>query len=878
MQENQDLNSEELNIDETLNEVMINKDEAEDEECALVVPTSQWIVYEWDSNRNIVTEMETCYLEYAMSVIVSRALPDIRDWLKPVHRRILFSMHEQGLTAGAKYRKSATVVWHVLWNYHPHGDSSVYEAMVRMAQDFSLRYPLVNGQWNFWSMDWDNAAAYRYTEAKMTKLAEFMLSDIDKETVDWRDNFDTTKKEPTVLPARLPNLLMNWVMWIAVWMATNIPPHNLTELIDAIEYLMKVPEAGDITVEDLMQFVKWPDFPTGWIVYDKDALLTAYSTGRWSVVIRWVANIEENSKWRKYINISEIPYGLNKANFVMKIADLVRDKIIIWISDIRDESTQHWVRVIIELKKDAFPKKILNQLYKLTPLQTSFGYNMIWLWERWRQPRLHNLKDFLLAFIDHRKEVVTRRTQYELWVAEARAHILEWLKKALDHIDEIIATIKAANTKEEARNALIMNFGFSEIQAEAILEMKLNKLAWLERQKLEDELNEKLLLIADLKDILAKPERVVEIIITDLDLIKETFGDARRTQVNSGKVWEFNAKDTIPNEDVVIVLSKNDYIKRVKSNTFRTQKRGWRWVTTWAKENDEIKLVVSTRNHNALLFFTSKWRVFNLDAHEIPETARTAKWQAIVNILSLQKDETISAVLDITEEKNKYLFFVTQKWVVKKLDMELVKKIRSSWLIVLWIKEDDTLSWVRTTSGENRVFIATKQWKAIQFDENDVRPMWRAAAWVRWIKLKTDDEVVEVTIVAPEDKYVLVVSENWLGKISELDEYKEQNRWWSWVKTMAITVKTWKLISAMTLSDESRKELDLLLISKWGQTIRMSLDWIRSTSRVTQWVILTKVRWEDDVIVSASLIKTSEDLEEAGQADIVENEEIDNEE
>lgn len=823
---------------------------------------SQGVVYEWDKDRNITDEMESCYLDYAMSVIVSRALPDIRDWLKPVHRRILFSMHEQWLRSSAKYRKSATVVWHVLWNYHPHWDSSVYEAMVRMAQDFSLRYPLVNGQWNFWSIDWDNAAAYRYTEAKMTKLAEYMLSDIEKETVDFKDNFDTTKQEPTVLPARIPELLMNWVMGIAVWMATNIPSHNLRELIDAIKFLINSEDAWEITIEDLMDFVKWPDFPTGWIVYDREALLAAYSTWRWSVVIRWVANIEENKKGRKVINISEIPYWVNKQNFIIKIADLVRDKKIVWISDIRDESNKEWIRIIIELKKDSFPKKILNQLYKLTQLQTSFGYNMIWLAERWMQPRLHNLKDFLVAFIDHRKEVVTRRTEYELKIAQARAHILEWLKKALDHIDEIIQTIKASDTKENARNALMVKFDFSQIQADAILEMKLNKLAWLERQKIEDELSEKLLLIADLQDILINPIRVINIINEELDYIHTEFGDDRRTQINEWRVWEFNAKDTIPNEEVVVVLSKNSYVKRVKSDTFRTQRRWWKWITTATKEDDEIKLMLSTKNHNDLLFFTSKWRVFSLPAYEIPETTRIAKWQAIINLLSLQKDEEIAAVLDISEENNKYLFFVTENWTVKKLDMSLVKNIRSSWLIVLWVKDWDNLKWVKTTSWDDNIFIATKSWKAIQFDENDVRPMWRTAGWVRWIKLKDVDSVVEVTIVWPEDKYVFVITENWMWKISDIDEYRSQNRWGSWVKALAITQKTGNLISAMTINDDDRKESDILLISKWGQTIRMNLKWIRVTSRVTQWVILTKVKWKEDVIVSASIIKKSDSEED----------------
>jgi len=846
-------------MSENTNPNLDNQDDNNEEQTSLDI--SKWIVYEGDSNRPIKDEMESCYLEYAMSVIVSRALPDIRDWFKPVHRRILYSMHEQGLRASAKFRKSATVVWHVLWNYHPHGDSSVYEAMVRMAQDFSLRYPLVLGQGNFGSMDGDWAAAYRYTEAKMTKLAEYMLADIEKETVDFRDNFDTTKQEPTVLPTRIPNLLMNGVMGIAVGMATNIPPHNLTELIDATEYLLKVPDVEEVTISDLMEYVKWPDFPTGWIVYDREALLAAYSTGRWSVKMRWVANIEQNKKWRNIIIISEIPYGLNKASLVEKIATLVRDKKIVWISDLRDESSWEGVRIVIELKKDAFPKKILNQLYKLTPLQTSFGYNMISLWDRGIQPRLFNLKEMLLAFIDHRKEVVERRTRYELKIAEARAHILEWLKKALDHIDEIIKTIKASKTKDEARENLMSKFEFSKIQAEAILEMKLNKLAWLERQKIEDELNEKLLLIADLKDILAKPERIVSIIIEELDEIKEKFGDERRTQVNEGKIGEFNPKDTIPNEDVFVVLTKNSYIKRLKESAFRTQRRGGKWVTTWAKEDDEIKLIVPTQNHSDLLYFTSQGRVFSLPAYEIPETSRTAKWQPIVNLLNLQKGEEIAAILDISKEKNQYLFFVSKLGTVKKLNMDDVKNIRSNWLKVVWVKEGDDLMWVKTTTWNDNIFIATKEWKAIQFSEDDVRPMGRAAAWVRWIKLKEGDKVIEVAISWEDQEYLFIVTEKWMWKITATEEYRNQNRWGSWVKAMAVTNKTWKLVSAKMITEEDRKNSQVILISKAGQTIRLPLKWIRKTSRVTQWVILTKLKDSSDEIVRASMVRESEDEE-----------------
>lgn len=835
----------------------LNTEENNDE---IISEANDKIIYSWDQERSIREEMEDCYIDYAMSVIVSRALPDIRDWLKPVHRRILYSMNELNLRANSKHRKSATVVWYVLWNYHPHWDSSVYQAMVRMAQDFSMRYLLVDWQWNFGSMDWDWAAAMRYTEAKMSKLTEYMLADINKETIDFRPNFDNTNKEPIVFPTRIPNLLLNGVMWIAVWMATNIPPHNLKELLDAIEFLLLSENSEEITVSDLMNYIKWPDFPTWWIIYDNEAILKAYSTWRWSVIVRWVANIEEWKKWKNIIHISELPYWLNKASFVEKIADLVRDKKIVWISELRDESSSDWVRIIIELKKDSFPKKILNQLYKLTPLQTSFSFNMVWLDDRWRQPKLHNLKDLLLSFVDHRKEVVERRTIYELKIAEARLHILEWLKIALDNIDEIIKIIR--NSYNDAEEQLMKAFNLSSIQAEAIVEMKLRRLQWLEKEKLENEISEKMLLIADLKDILEKPERIISIINDELKEVRDIFGDERRTKVNSWKIWEFNAKDTIPNEEIFIVFSKNSYIKRIKSDSFRTQKRWWKWVTTWAKEDDEIKLIISTKNHNDLLYFTTKWRVFTLPAYEVPETARTAKGQPIINLIWLQKDEEVASIMDITEEKWKYLFFVTNFWTVKKLDISEVKNIRSNWLKVLWVKEDDELSWVKTTSWEDSIFIATKDWKAIRFDENDVRTMWRTAFGVRWIKLKEKDKVIEFAVMSENDKYILTVTENGYWKLSQVDEYKGQNRWWSGSKAMAITEKTWKMVWAIILWEEDRKTCDIILISKLWQTIRINLKWIRNTSKVTQWVILTKLKDEKDQIVWVSIVKEWENEEE----------------
>ncbi|EKD66839.1 MAG: hypothetical protein ACD_49C00008G0003 [uncultured bacterium (gcode 4)] len=820
------------------------------------------IIYTWDKARSIVEEMETCYLDYAMSVIVQRALPDIRDWLKPVHRRILYAMHEGWLRAWGKHRKSARVVWDVLWKYHPHGDSSVYEAMVRMAQYFSMRYMLVDGQWNFWSMDGDWAAAMRYTEVKMAKITEFMLADIDKDTVNWRDNYDSSTKEPAVLPARIPNLLLNWVMGIAVWMATNIPPHNLTELLNALIYIINHPNKEEITIEDLMEFIKWPDFPTGWIIYNKKDILQAYATGRWSVIMRWKASIDEAKNWRVAIIITEVPYQLNKSTFVTKIADLVRDKIIVGIHDIRDESNKELVRVVIELKKDAFPKKILNQLYKLTSLQTSFSFNMIALHEWWMQPKLFNLLEILEEFIEHRKEVVARRTAFELKVAEARAHILEWLKIALDNIDAVIATIKASKSREEAHDNLMVKFSLSDKQSQAILEMQLQRLSGLERQKIEDELTEKLLLIADLKDILASPERINKIIVEEFEEIKDKFGDARKTQVNEWAIGEFNPRDTIPNEDIVITLSKNSYIKRIKSSAFRTQRRWGRWVQVAVKDEDEVKIIISTKNHNDLLFFTNTWRVFSLPAYEIPETQRTAKWQPIINLFNLQKDEDITSILDMAEIKWKFLILITKNAVVKRLDIEDVKSIRASGLIVMKPRENDELGWVKVTSGEDNLLIVSRKWKAIQFNEKDVRVMWRAAAGVRWMRIAKEDKVIEADVVSEWDKYVFTVTANWLGKMTDIEEYREQGRWGSWVKVWAMTAKTGDIIWVNLLTQEKKDNWEVMLISKSGQTIRLALKTLRITSRVTQWVILTKIKWKSDVLTSATVMVAGEEDEE----------------
>jgi DNA gyrase subunit A len=809
--------------------------------------------YDGDSDRSLVNEMETCYLDYAMSVIVSRALPDVRDGLKPVHRRVLYAMYEGGVRATGKYRKSARVVGDVLGKYHPHGDTSVYDAMVRMAQDFSLRYPLVDWQGNFGSMDGDNAAAMRYTEVKMDKLGELMLSDIDKDTIDWRDNYDASTQEPSVLPTRIPNLLMNGAMGIAVGMATNIPPHNLGELIDALIFLLNHASPETVAIEELMEFIQGPDFPTGGIIYNKKDLLEAYTRGRGSVVMRGRVGIEEGKGGRDMIVISEVPYQLNKKDFVEKIAGLIVEKIIIGVSDIRDESSSEGVRVVLDLKRDAFPKKIINQLYKLTPLQTSFSYNMIALTDRGMQPRLFNLREMLIAFIEHRREVITRRTAYELAQAEARAHILEWLKIALDNIDAVIRTIKESKTREDAHMALMVGFWLSEKQATAILEMQLQRLAWLERKKIEDELIEKLALIADLRNILETPSRVSTIIGDELTETRDKYNNPRRTEVHTGAIGEFNPTDTIPNEDVVVTMSKNGYIKRVKASAFRTQRRGGKWIAMSVKDEDEIETILSTKNHNTLMFFTNTGRVFRLPTYEIPEMQRTAKGQPVVQFLSLAKDESIASVLDLTNIPGKHLFLISKAAVVKRIDIADIANIRASGLIVMKPHDGDALGWVRVTDGTDNILLVSRGGKAIQFDENDVRVMGRAAAGVRGMKVASTDALIVGCVAGKEAKYILTVSENGMGKISSLEDYREQGRGWSWIKVGATTEKTGAIIGAFTLTVEEKESNSVILISKSGQTIRVPLAEVRVTGRTTQGVIFGKLKDKNDAFTSAAV-------------------------
>ena len=762
-------------------------------------------------------------------------------------------MYDSGLRANAKYRKSAKVVGDVLGNYHPHGDSSVYDAMVRLAQDFSLRYPLIDGQGNFGSMDGDGAAAMRYTEAKMAKLGESLLTDIDKNTVDWRPNYDASREEPVVLPARIPNLLLNGAMGIAVGMATNIPPHNLSELIDALQFLLNHPDIDAVTIENLLDFVKGPDFPTGGIIYNKKDILDAYTRGRGSVVMRGKAHIEEAKNGRSMIIIDEVPYQLNKKDFVEKIAALVTDKVIVGVADIRDESNKEGVRVVVELKRDAFPKKILNQLYKLTPLQTTFAYNMIALTDRGMQPKLMNLKEMLIAFMDHRKEVTTRRVQFELDQAEARKHILEGLAKAISIIDQIIATIRASKNREEGIPTLMEKFDFSDKQATAIWEMQLGKLSGLEIEKIENELQEKIAMIADFKDILAKPERVAKIISDELAEIKEKYGDERKTEVHPGAVGEFNPTDTIPNEDMVVTLSKNGYIKRIKASSFRTQRRGGKGIAMAVKDEDEMQVILSTKNHNKLLFFTNTGRVFELPAYEIPEMQRTAKGQPVVQFLSLAKDESVTTILDLATVTGKHLVLISHNATVKRIDITDIANIRSSGLIVMKPKDNDSLGWVRVTDGTNNILLVSEGGKVIQFPEDDVRVMGRAAAGVRGMKVADSDALIEGCVVGSQDMYIFTISETGMGKISSLEEYREQGRGGSGIKVSATTTKTGKIIAAFTLSEEEKQAKSVILVSRSGQTVRLPLADIRITGRNTQGVILAKLKDTDDTFTSATL-------------------------
>lgn len=803
---------------------------------------------------SLVDEMQKSYLEYAMSVIVSRALPDVRDGLKPVHRRVLYAMWNIGLRHTAKFRKSAHVIGEVMAKYHPHGDASIYDAMVRMAQDFSMRYPLVHGQGNFGSMDGDNAAAMRYTEAKLTAVAEEMLFDIEKDTVNFIPNYDGSHEEPTVLPSKLPNLLLNGTMGIAVGMATSIPPHNLSELCDGLAKLIEEPETS---VEDLANIIKGPDFPTGGIIYNKRDILAAYSTGKGGIVMRAKAEIQEGKTDQFKIIITEVPYNTNKATLLEKIADLVQEKKIEGIKDLRDESNKDGVRIVVDLKKDAYPKKVLNKLFQMTELQTTFHVNMLALVDG-IQPRVLTIKNVLEEFIKHRQVIIRRRTEFDLNKAKERAHILEGLSMALDKIDLIIKTIRASKDKEEAKANLMDKFKFTDKQAAAILEMKLQQLANLERQKIEDELKEKKALIKELESILASKSRIMKIIADETLAIKAKYGQDRRTQIVAGGIKEFTTEDLIPNESTIVMVTTDGYIKRLPPDTFHQQSRGGKGVIgTATREEESVQNLVSTNTHDNILFFTNRGRVFQLMAYDIPQGSRTAKGQALVNFLQLAPNEKVTALLGMNDLSNiKYLVMVTTRGNIKKSKLEDFANVRRSGLIALKLKTDDNLEWVKPTNGTDEIMIATKQGQAIRFKEKDVREMGRTAGGVRGMRLKSGDEVIGMDIVDPKNKSLafLTVGENGVGKRTELDEYKVQGRGGSGIKTAEITAKTGNLTFAKVVDAVESKEKDLLLMSAKGQVIRLPFASINSSGRATQGVRLMRFKEEGDKVSSVTLL------------------------
>ncbi|HEX8762250.1 MAG TPA: DNA gyrase subunit A [Candidatus Saccharimonadales bacterium] len=813
--------------------------------------------------KTVENVMEDSYLRYSMSVIIDRALPDVRDGMKPVHRRILYSMNNDGLRSSARHRKSANVVGAVMGKYHPHGDSSIYDAMVRMAQPWAMRYMLINGQGNFGSMDGDPPAAMRYTEAKMARLADDLLADIDKETVPFRDNYDGTTQEPEVLPGKLPNLLLNGQLGIAVGMATNIPPHNLSELVDASVYQI---EHEDATLDDLLQFIKGPDFPTGGIIFGKESLRSAYATGRGGVVVRGVADIVEGAKGRHQIVISEIPYGLNKASLIEKIGDLYKEKKITGISDLRDESARGVVRIVIDLKKDAYPKKLLNQLYKLTPLQTSFHFNMMALIDG-IQPRVLGLQDIIGEHIKHRRIVVRRRTEYELRKAKERAHILEGLKIALDHIDEVIATIRGSETTDEAQANLIKKFGLTEIQAKAILAMQLRTLAGLERKKIEDELAELLKTIARLEAILADEKEILKIVKNEFLELKKNYGDERRTLIVPQELGKMSDEDLVPDEQVVVTLTSANYIKRSPIAEYKKQGRGGkgrRGMTT--REEDVIEHVVNAGTHDFLLFFTNKGRVFRLKTYEVPTAGLNAKGVAIVNLLQLQPEEMVSAVINVSKQENGgNLFMCTVRGVVKKTPFEQYQNVRSSGLIAINLDDGDELKWIRMTNGHNEVVISTLQGQAIRFNEKDVRPMGRVSRGVRGIRLRAGDQVIGMDIVQ-ENSSIFVISQFGYGKRTKVAQFTPHARGGVGIRSAVVNSKTGKLIGVKTLSEEDESQ-EVIIVSSQGQTIRLGLKDIPLLGRATQGVRIMRLNDGDEVVslalVNAQLQDDEEDEPEA---------------
>lgn len=809
-------------------------------------------------NVQIVEEMKTSYLNYAMSVIVSRALPDVRDGLKPVHRRILYAMNEIGLTHSAKYRKSATVVGEVLGKYHPHGDGPVYDAMVRLAQDFAMRYPLVDGQGNFGSVDGDPPAAMRYTEARLAQISNELLDDIDKNTVPWADNFDATRKEPIVLPGKLPNLLLSGGSGIAVGMATNIPPHNLTEICDGIIHLINKPDAS---LEELMTFIKGPDFPTGGAIFDISEITSAYATGKGKIVMRAKAEIEEDKTNRFKIIVTEIPYQINKSQLIARIANLVKEKKLEGISDLRDESDRSGMRIMMELKRDAKPKNLLNQLYKHTSMQMAFNVNMVALVDG--TPQILNLKQILTEYIRHRESVVTRRTQFELDQAKARAHILEGLKIALDHLDEVIKTIRESADADTAKTNLMTKFKLSDIQSQAILDMQLRRLAALERKKIEEEYVEVMKMIAYLEDLLASPKKILTVIETELKELKDKYGDERRTRVYKQAIGDFSEEDLIPAENVIVTVTETGYIKRSPTNTFRTQLRGGKGVAgATLKDEDSISQLYLANTHDNMMFFTNKGSVFQIKVYELPEGSRQAKGQAVINLINIEQGELITSMFNVPKRTNSgFIFMATKRGIVKKTALKDFANIRRSGIIAINLSSGDSLQFVTLTSGNDQIIMATKKGQSIRFHEKSVRSMGRATAGVMGIRLGKDDEIISSS-KAPEKGQLLIVTEKGFGKKSKIADWPLQGRAGSGVKAAEVTARNGQVMAAKVIEQD---DLDILITSKGGQVIKLPIKDVPLLTRQTQGVILIRLANANDTVSAVTTTKKeikSDDAEE----------------
>lgn len=805
--------------------------------------------------RNISTEMRESFLDYAMSVIVSRALPDVRDGLKPVHRRILYAMHDLGMHSDKPYKKSARIVGDVIGKYHPHGDSAVYETMVRMAQDFNYRYMLVDGHGNFGSIDGDSAAAMRYTEARMSKISMELLRDINKDTIDYQDNYDGEEKEPVVLPARFPNLLVNGTSGIAVGMATNIPPHQLGEVIDGVLAVSKDPE---ITIQELMDIIPGPDFPTAGIILGRSGIRKAYETGRGSITLRAKVEIEQKASGKEVIIVNEIPYQVNKAKLIERIAELVRDKKIDGITDLRDESDREGMRIVIEVRKDANASVLLNNLYKQTALQTSFGINLLALVDG--EPKVLNLKQCLVYYLNHQKVVIRRRTEFELRKAEARAHILEGLRIALDHLDEVIALIRSSQTTDIAREGLMTKFNLSEKQAQAILDMRLQRLTGLEREKIEEEYANLVKLIGELKAILADEEKLLDIIREELNEIKERFNDERRTEIVAGGIEQIEDEDLIPRENIAITLTHKGYIKRLPVSTYRSQKRGGRGIQGMGtNEDDFVEHLITTCTHDTILFFTNKGKVYRSKGYEIPEFSRTAKGIPIINLLGIEKDEWVNAIIPVEEFVDDwFLFFTTKMGISKRSPLSSFAHIRNNGLIALNLREEDELISVRLTDGNKEIIIGTSNGLLIRFPETDVRSMGRTATGVKGISLNGDDEVVGMEVLE-ENSQILIVTKNGYGKRTPSEEYRIQGRGGKGIKTCNITEKNGNLVSMRAVTGEE----DLMLITTGGVLIRMAVSDISTMGRNTQGVRLIRLdESQNEFVATVTKVEKDEDKPE----------------